>query len=100
MVDTMDLPEGYHPGNEHQKYVDQRLAELKPQQRGRIGQLWKEKQRIDPDMPNRGISFVKIMEFVAAGEKTRQESSSRIGRPSVNREGGSGDQCCLHLDIA
>ena len=28
---------------------------------------WKEKEEIDPDMPNRGASFVKIMEYVAEG---------------------------------
>jgi len=64
-IDAMDLPEGYRPGKEHQKYVDRRLAELSPQKRRRIGQLWKEKQRVHPQMSNRGTSFVKIMEYVA-----------------------------------
>ena len=68
-IDAMDLPEGYRPGKEHQKYVDRRLAELSPQQQGRIRQLWKKKQRIDPNMPNRGFSFVRIMAYVAGGEK-------------------------------
>ena len=68
-IDAMDLPQGYTPGNAHQDYVDRRMAKLNPEQRARIGQLWKEKQRIDPNMPNRGISFVKIMAYVAGGEK-------------------------------
>ena len=71
-IDAMDLPEGYRPGKEHQKYVDRRLAELSPLQRARIGQLWQEKRRLDPDMPNRGHSFVKIMEFVAEHEKPQK----------------------------
>ncbi len=32
------------------------MAELNPQQRARIGRLWAEKQRLNPNMPNRGIS--------------------------------------------
>jgi hypothetical protein len=42
------------------------MAGLSDAQRSGIGQLWEEKQRIDPDMPNRGASFVKILEYVAA----------------------------------
>jgi len=38
-------------------------------QRARIGQLWKEKEAMDPGMLNRGASFVKIMEYVAEGGK-------------------------------
>ena len=71
-IDAMDLPQGYTPGNAHQDYVDRRMAKLNPEQRARIGQLWAEKQRLNPNMPNRGISFVKIMDFVAAGEKREQ----------------------------
>jgi len=63
-IDAMDLPQGYTPGNAHQDYVDRRMAKLNRQQRARISQLWAEKQRLDPDMPNRGISFVKIMVYV------------------------------------
>ena len=67
-IDENDLPNEYDPG-EHQKYVDRRLAELSEEQRGRIAQLWKEKEKTDPKMPNRGMSFVKILEHVAKGEK-------------------------------
>ena len=67
-IDTNELPQGYDPG-EHQEYVDRRMAGLSEAQRARIGQLWKEKQRIDPDMPNRGKSFVKLLEYVAANVK-------------------------------
>ncbi|KKL51250.1 hypothetical protein LCGC14_2297350 [marine sediment metagenome] len=67
-IDRNDLPEGYEPAK-HQQYVDRRMAGLSAEQRGRIGQLWKEKEKIDPDMSNRGASFVKILEYVAE-EKT------------------------------
>lgn len=67
-LDARPLPDGYE-GSRHQDFVDKQIARLTPQQRGRVSQLWKEKQRIDPDMPNRGFSFVKILMFVADGEK-------------------------------
>jgi len=70
-IDRNKLPEGYRSGEGHQDFVDRRMAGLSSQQRARIGRLWVEKQRLHPSMSNRGISFVKIMEFVAAGEKVR-----------------------------
>ena len=42
---------------------------LSNEQRAKLGQLWQEKQRIDPGMPNRGASFVKIMEYVVENVK-------------------------------
>jgi hypothetical protein len=67
-IDAGELPNAYEPAK-HQEYVDRRTAELSEPQRARIGQLWKEKEKIDPDMPNRGMSFVKIMRYVAEGGK-------------------------------
>jgi hypothetical protein len=67
-IDRRELPPGYDPVK-HQAYVDRRLAGLSERQRARIGQLWQEKERIDPDMPNRGASFVRIMEYVAENVK-------------------------------
>jgi arylsulfatase A len=72
-IDDNDLPDGYDPAR-HQDYVDRRMAKLAEGQRARIGQLWKEKERIDPDMPNRGVSFVKILAFVAGGEKSEKKA--------------------------
>jgi len=42
---------------------------LSDAQKARISRLWADKRRIDPKMPNRGKSFVKIMEYVAKNEK-------------------------------
>ena len=67
-IDKTALPEAYDP-KKHQEYVDRRLAGLSPQQQGRIAQLWGQKRRIHLKMPNRGASFVKIMEHVAKNEK-------------------------------
>jgi len=74
-IDTTDLPKGYH-GSTHQSYVDQRMAGLTPQQRQRIGRLWKEKRRLHPNMKNVGGSFVKIMEFVAAGKNAKESNGT------------------------
>jgi len=63
-IDKNPLPKGYH-GSRHQAYVDRVMAGLKPEQRARVGQLWKEKRRLDPDMPNPGASFVRILTHVA-----------------------------------
>ena len=63
-IDKIPLPKGYQ-GSRHQPYVDKVMAGLKPEQRQRVGQLWKEKRRLDPEMPNRGASFVKILNYVA-----------------------------------
>jgi len=68
-IEKTDLPAGYAPGPKHQPYVDRRIAGLTPQQRARLGRLWKDKVRLHPQMPNRGKSFVRIMEYVAGGEK-------------------------------
>lgn len=67
-IDATPLPEAYDPRH-HQDYVDRRLAKLTEAQRSRINRLWQVKQRLDPDMPNRGFSFVRIMEYVATGGK-------------------------------
>ena len=63
-IDRNPLPKGYD-GNNHQPYVDKVMGRLKPEQRARVGQLWKEKRRLDPNLPNPGASFIKILTHVA-----------------------------------
>jgi arylsulfatase A len=70
-IDKNPLPKGYD-GSRHQPYVDSVMTGLKPEQRARVGQLWKEKRRLDPDMPNPGASFVKILTHVAEDVGTSQ----------------------------
>ena len=81
-IDKRDPPKGYRGGKDHQKYVDQRMARLNSQQRARVGQLFKEKCRLDPNMPNVGLSFVKILDYVAGEEKADVAKDS--GSPEVN----------------
>jgi arylsulfatase A len=67
-IEQTKLPKAYEPSN-HQPYVDKRMESLKPAQHGRIGALWKAKRRLHPGMQNAGQSFVRILEYVAGGEK-------------------------------
>ena len=67
-IDHAELPEGYNV-QQHQPYVDRRMESLGPEQRRRIGTLWKAKRRLQPKMKNAGMSFVRILEYVAGGEK-------------------------------
>ena len=73
-IDKNDLPSGYH-GSRHQPYVDRIMAGLKPEQLARVGQLWKEKRRLDSDMPNPGASFVKILSHIAAENQRSKQSN-------------------------
>jgi hypothetical protein len=81
-IDAGKLPEGYIPAK-HQEYVDRRWPELSSRQSSRVNQLWKKKQAIDPDMPNRGFSFVKILAYVAGGERLSAEQN-RQEKPSTD----------------
>jgi len=76
-IEATDLPTGYNAAT-HQTYVDNRFAALTPEQRGRIGTLWKEKRRVHPNMSNAGMSFVKILEYVATGEKLKMKSEAGL----------------------
>ncbi len=67
-IDQTPLPDGYQ-GSSHQPYVDRVMAGLEAEQRARVGQLWKEKRRLDPDMPDPGSSFVKILTHIVGKSK-------------------------------
>ena len=77
-LETHELPAAYK-GATHQDYVDRRMAGMKPAQRARLGALWKEKERLHPKMNNRGRSFIRILEYVAAerDENARDGNDSR-----------------------
>ena len=62
-IAKIQLPQAYLNGK-HQPYVDARMKNLTNQQKHRIHILWQELRKSDPDMPNAGQSFVRIMEYV------------------------------------
>lgn len=79
-IDQTALPEGYD-GRNHQPWVDRQMEKLKPEQRGRIGRLWRDKRRLQPKMENAGMSFVRILEYVARGEKLPANSTPSPATP-------------------
>lgn len=83
-IDQTELPEGYDVSN-HQPWVDRRMESLKPEQRGRIGELWKQKRRLQPKMKNAGMSFVRILEFVARGENAPEKQASMESETRIHR---------------
>ena len=64
-IDKSEMPKAYIP-KQHQKYVDKRMASLPPNRRGRVGQLWNEFTRQNPDRRRDGAMFVRILEYVAS----------------------------------
>ncbi|MEM7477689.1 MAG: sulfatase-like hydrolase/transferase [Planctomycetota bacterium] len=66
-IEKTGIPNGYDVGN-HQPWVDRRMESLTPKQRQRVGELWQEKRRLQPKMNNVGMSFVRILEYVAGEE--------------------------------
>ena len=84
-IDQTDLPESYDV-QQHQPYVDRRMEALKPEQRSRVGGLWKEKRRLQPKMKNAGQSFVRILEYVANGQKLPSASAPKsVPSPSAKK---------------
>jgi hypothetical protein len=45
------------------------MAAMTEEQRGRLGQIWSEWRRIDPNMDDVGGSFVKVLDFVAQDDR-------------------------------
>ncbi len=66
-IDQSTMPAAYVP-RQHQKYVDKRMTEILPGRRGRVGQLWGEFIRENPDRNRDGEMFVRIMEHVASNQ--------------------------------
>ncbi len=63
-IDKAEMPKAYFD-QPHQKYVDSRMAQIHNQNRDKVGQLWKEFCRLNPDRNRDGQMFVRIMEYVA-----------------------------------
>ncbi len=83
-IDKNPLPNDYDVSR-HQAYVDRVMAGLKSEQRERVGQLWKERRRLSPQMKNVGQSFVRILDYVANGEKASIEEKTGIHRLSTTK---------------
>ena len=99
-IEARELPNDYEGGEEHQPWVDRMMAKLDDERRGRVGELWKAKERIDPKMPNKGGSFVKILAFVAGDKNAEPKNKnplvlrSRLARTFVRSEERRGGKEC------
>ena len=71
-IDTNPLPDDYQ-GSSHQPYVDRVMAGLKPEQRAHVVKLWKEKRRLNPNMTNPGVSFIKILTYISGGKEETED---------------------------
>ncbi len=79
-IEARELPKDYPGGGpKHQPYVDRVLASLPEDQRGRVGQLFKQRRKLDVPMGNPGNVFIKILDFVV------EENKPAAGGPHVHR---------------
>ncbi|MDG2126042.1 MAG: hypothetical protein P8J87_20245, partial [Verrucomicrobiales bacterium] len=79
-IDERELPAAYKRGKNHQVYVDKIMEGLPEVKRGRVGRLWQLKVELDPEMENRGWSFVRILDFVA--------TEGKVEKPRIHRREG------------
>jgi putative heme-binding domain-containing protein len=66
-IDKAEMPAAYRT-MPHQKYVDKRMAEMPPQNRGLVGQLWNDFRQANPSRSRDGEMFIRILEHIASGE--------------------------------
>ena len=59
-----EIPKDYPGGDGHQPFVDRWFKNAPPEKAMRVGQLWKEQERLFPEMKNRGASFIRILDYV------------------------------------
>ena len=81
-----ELPKDYPAGKGHQPFVDKWFANAPPEKSRRVGQLWKEQERLFPNMKNRGASFIKILDYVRTnGGKTKAPKQQGNANPHIKR---------------
>lgn len=81
-----ELPKDYPGGKGHQAFVDKwfKAAGAKG---AKVGQLWKEQERLFPKMKNRGASFIKILDYVRTkGNKPKAARPTGNANPHIKRK--------------
>lgn len=73
-IEKRELPEAYR-SQPHQQYVDAVMAKIPEGKRGRVGRLWNQFRKANPDRSRDGQMFVRIMDHVA--EEKGQPASQR-----------------------
>ena len=77
-ISQRPIPRGYR-GSNHQSYVDERMKNLSPKQRTRLGELWKKARAEQNEGVNKGQLFVKILDYVQSSGK-QQKSEDTLTR--------------------
>ena len=68
-IEKTELPAAYL-AQPHQKYVDARMKSMPEHRRGRVGRLWNEFRKLNPDRNRDGQMFVRILEHIANDTST------------------------------
>ena len=68
-IDAMPAPKGIPVNKTLDKHFKKRIASFTDKQRGRFNTLRKGMDLVDPDMENRGLSYLKILEYIHHNEK-------------------------------
>lgn len=86
VIARRELPKDYPGGKGHQAFVDKwfKTAGAKGAE---VGQLWKEQERLFPEMKNRGESFIKILDYVRTkGNKPKAARPTGNANPHIKRK--------------
>ena len=68
-IDAMPAPKGIPVNKTLDKHFKKRMASFTEKQRGRFNTLRQGMDRVDPNMENRGLSYLKILEYIHHNEK-------------------------------
>ena len=83
-----EMPKDYPGGKGHQPFVDKWFAKAPPEKAGEVVRLWKEQQRLFPDMKNRGASFIRILDYVRSSGKPAAAGTSKTkSNPHIKKHG-------------
>ena len=79
-----EIPKDYPGGNGHQPFVDKWFANAPPEKAGEVARLWKEQERLFPDMKNKGESFIRILDYVRSKGGAAQKRPGGKAQPKRN----------------
>jgi len=86
VIAKRELPTDYPGGNGHQAFVDSWFKKA-GSKGAEVGRLWKEQQRLFPEMKNRGESFIKILDYVRTkGANPKPAKPETRKNPHIKRK--------------
>ncbi|MDF1859179.1 MAG: PQQ-binding-like beta-propeller repeat protein [Verrucomicrobiales bacterium] len=79
------IPKDYEGGDKHQPFVDKWFATAPPEKGGEVVRLWKEQQRLFPEMENKGESFIRILDYVRSKGAKPTPAQPKHGNPHIKK---------------